>query len=255
MEITTIILFCLTFTGIYSYPIQESNSPYCFHYDFKDDKEYKQYLAVELKQDAVFKSRWNQDLTGVPNTNHYTENELRAIRTYTGDCVYQDFNTATRNLVDGKINYDNYPYKALHNYLSSVIEKSKSCYSSLYRGVSFKDTALNVGDKFKFKQFASSSLNYQQAKDFSGPDGTIYTTDGTIYTILSSCTGADISKYSCYAIEEEVLIPPCSEFTVTNITAATNSDPRLVVLNEGDTFRKVTTTWFFIIAYSVLFQL
>lgn len=249
MEITTIILFCLTFTGIYSYPIQESNSPYCFHYDFKDDKEYKQYLDAEIQQDAVFRSRWNKKLTGVPNTNHYTENELRAIRTYTGDCVYQDFNTATRDLVDGKINYDNYPYKALHYYLSSAIDKSKSCFSILYRGDKSKDTDLKVGDKaFKFRQFASSSQNYQRAKGFSS-------LQGNIYTILSSCTGADISDYSYYPCEEEVLIPPCSEFTVTNITAATKSDPRLVVLNEGDTFRKVTTTWFFIIAYSVLFQL
>ncbi|KAG2466087.1 NAR5 ribosyltransferase, partial [Polypterus senegalus] len=95
----------------------------------------------------------------------------------------------------------------MHFLLTKAIQtlKGKKC-TRVYRGVKV-EIRPKVSDAFRFGRFASTSTNITAAKDFG---------NGTFFRI-KTCHGANISTYSVYQHESEVLIPPYEEFTVTEV--------------------------------------
>lgn len=123
--------------------------------------------------------------------------------------VYRDFNNAVRN--QKSVYITRFGYHALHFYLTDAIQtlnaRKRRCYTGI-RGVdkSFSQDVLNK--EIRFGSFASSTMaGYKVAKKFG---------DKSCFEIYT-CFGADISLFSKFEMEAEVLIPPYEVFKVTEI--------------------------------------
>lgn len=64
------------------------------------------------------------------------------------------------------------------------------------------------GTDVHWSSFTSTSVIESQAKNFAGPDGIIF--------VMSVESGREISAYSQYSTEHEVLLEPNAKFTVTS---------------------------------------
>ncbi|XP_028434731.1 ecto-ADP-ribosyltransferase 4-like [Perca flavescens] len=139
-----------------------------------------------------------------------TKNQVVAIRTYTDEDVYGDFNAAVRT--QGPWYNDTFGYHAFHFLLTTAIQdigakKKKQCLTG-YRKVDkyFSDNVENKS--IRFGSFTSASQHdYLNAKKFGNK---------SCFEIFT-CMGADISRYSKLKYEAEVLIPPYEVFKVVKI--------------------------------------
>ncbi|TKS68923.1 Ecto-ADP-ribosyltransferase 5 [Collichthys lucidus] len=167
-----------------------------------------EYLQDEKNKDMIFKNAWdeaeqhNRKLYG---SNELKKEEIIAIYVYTlsGDELYADFNNAVRSQKsEYKITFG---YHALHFYLTSALQKldeeqkskGRECLTS-YRGVDKKFSQDVSGKEFRFGSSTSSSAGYNIARAFGRKS----------CFKIETCYGADISLYSKFKNEEEVLIPP-----------------------------------------------
>ncbi|KAM9363649.1 NAD(P)(+)--arginine ADP-ribosyltransferase 1-like [Symphorus nematophorus] len=121
-----------------------------------------------------------------------------------------DFNNAVRNQ---KSEYNTtFRYHALHFFLTDAIQtlkahKKKVCLTGI-RGVDVYLSQDILYEEIRFGSFTSSTMaGYKVAKKFG---------DKSCFKI-KTCFGADISLYSKYDNEAEVLIPPYEVFNVTEI--------------------------------------
>ncbi|XP_019113465.2 erythroblast NAD(P)(+)--arginine ADP-ribosyltransferase-like isoform X2 [Larimichthys crocea] len=176
-----------------------------------------EYLQDEKNKDMIFKNAWdeaeqhNRKLYG---SNELKKEEIIAIYVYTlsGDELYADFNNAVRSQ---KSEYKTtFGYHALHFYLTSALQKldeeqkakGRECLTS-YRGVDKKFSQDVSGKEFRFGSFTSSSAGYKIAIAFGRKS----------CFKIETCYGADISLYSKFPDEKEVLIPPYEVFKVIKI--------------------------------------
>ncbi|XP_039659719.1 NAD(P)(+)--arginine ADP-ribosyltransferase 1-like [Perca fluviatilis] len=153
-------------------------------------------------------------------TEVLTKKQIVAIRTYTDEGVYGDFNAAVRT--QGPEYNTTFGYHALHFLLTTAIQdirakKKEQCLTG-YRKVD-KYFSENVENKsIRFGSFTSTSQGrYLNAKKFGNK---------SCFEIFT-CMGADISPYSKVKYEAEVLIPPYEVFKVVEIKKRSTMQPNL----------------------------
>ncbi|XP_073721196.1 ecto-ADP-ribosyltransferase 5-like [Misgurnus anguillicaudatus] len=158
-----------------------------------------------------FGTAWNtsKNETREPQDN-LTKNHLIAIYVYTGAVagLYKEFNQDVRTGSE-KYQKNTFSWYSLHFWLTRAIHTLKQTQNGCiltYRGT--WDTI--DGDKSKeirFGSFASSSLDRKVAERF-----------GTKSCFeIRTCYGANVTEFSRYRYQNEVLIPPYETFNITNI--------------------------------------
>uniref|UniRef100_UPI00398E61DD NAD(P)(+)--arginine ADP-ribosyltransferase 2-like n=1 Tax=Pristiophorus japonicus TaxID=55135 RepID=UPI00398E61DD len=132
-----------------------------------------------------------------------------AIRAYTKSSLsYCEFNAATRQYgANDAIYQEKFHFKSFHYLLSVALDKFKKKRLTTYRG----SQELFIPAKehyFRFGQFASSSLQDIEAKEFMKKFN-----ENTLFKIVTKL-GVRISQFSHLPAEHEVLIPPIEVFKV-----------------------------------------
>ncbi|XP_041331486.1 erythroblast NAD(P)(+)--arginine ADP-ribosyltransferase-like [Pyrgilauda ruficollis] len=136
-----------------------------------------------------------------------------ALMAYTSQDLHKEFNKAVRVAGHSRQEYiNNFHFKTLHFLLTQALvtlrdAQNAQCYN-VFRGVRNIRFQAQRGQRVRFGQFASTSLSEPVALQF-GTD--------TIFKV-HTCHGADISQFSVFPGEEEVLIPPYETFEVTEVT-------------------------------------
>uniref|UniRef100_A0A4W5RNC2 NAD(P)(+)--arginine ADP-ribosyltransferase n=1 Tax=Hucho hucho TaxID=62062 RepID=A0A4W5RNC2_9TELE len=170
------------------------------------------YLYDELNTNPQFNTSWNiAGEKAKPSIHGLQKVHSMAIYVYTSEKpkIYLDFNRQVR---DGRYNYGTtFQYHSLHFYLTEAIKMikriQKTCMTT-YRGT-IKDYDKNVVNKtINFGTFTSSALENRNIARSFGTKSCF---------VISTCFAADISNYSVFPEEREVLIPPYEVFKVTNI--------------------------------------
>ncbi|XP_051512696.1 NAD(P)(+)--arginine ADP-ribosyltransferase 2-like isoform X2 [Myxocyprinus asiaticus] len=194
----------------------ELNSVDDYYYGCREKMAHlvKTKYLKEINNSAKFKYYWqnSENIVKFPK-DHLTRNHLTAIYVYSDTNVYHHFNLDTRK---GKNQYKHKTYKwyALHFLLTEAIQILKKtqnkCYLT-YRGTTAEFNKYVLNKEVRFGSFASSSLNPNVARNF----GTKSCFE--IYT----CESAELTKYSKYPHEKEVLIPPYETFKVTAVRTKT----------------------------------
>uniref|UniRef100_A0A8C9RK33 NAD(P)(+)--arginine ADP-ribosyltransferase n=1 Tax=Scleropages formosus TaxID=113540 RepID=A0A8C9RK33_SCLFO len=178
-------------------------------------------LSAEKMMNANFAKAWSI----AEKYSVHTEKDLPhlhriAIYTYTMGYVtppfYQTFNKAVRNWQSHTL--ASFPYKSEHFLLTDAIwmlkrvevrNKKPRCVTT-YRGTSLIYKKAEIGREFRFGAFTSSSTSKTVAQAFGNK---------TCF-IIRTCFGANITPYSAFKNEAEVLIPPYEKFKVTKVSSA-----------------------------------
>ncbi|XP_067221764.1 erythroblast NAD(P)(+)--arginine ADP-ribosyltransferase-like [Chanodichthys erythropterus] len=156
-------------------------------------------------KDAVNKNKHKTPGDGL------TKDHSIAIYVYTNSDfeIYNNFNSSVLKEKE-KYKKKKYEWYSLHFLLTDAIQILKrtqnKCFLT-FRGtnITFKKNVQNK--KVRFGRFASSSLDRKEAETF-----------GTKSCFeIRTCEGAELTKYSNYLLEEEVLIPPYETFKVTAV--------------------------------------
>ncbi|XP_014038372.1 T-cell ecto-ADP-ribosyltransferase 2-like isoform X2 [Salmo salar] len=171
------------------------------------------YLPREKNTNSDFNNAWNEARENAkPSIHGLQKVHSMAIYVYTNaePEIYPDFNRQVR---DGRSNYGttSFQYHSLHFYLTEAIQMLKrnqtTCKTTYRRTKVYFDKDV-VNKKVRFGTFTSSTLGREIGRDSFGE---------TSCFEITTCFGADISYYSVFTGEREVLIPPYEVFTVTNI--------------------------------------
>ncbi|XP_043969778.1 ecto-ADP-ribosyltransferase 5-like [Gambusia affinis] len=181
------------------------------------EKEMKKKVAslLNTEKSGEFRKAWlaaekyyNNKWATTPST--LKKEQIMAIHAYTLEqpAIYDEFNKAVRTQ---KSEYKTtFQYHALHFYLTRAIRSLKSnapeCITTYRRTNSKFETDINR--EIRFGGFTSSSRDdYLDILIFGN----------TSCFEITTCFGADISEFSKYEWEKEVLIPPYEVFKVTDI--------------------------------------
>ncbi|XP_050961669.1 ecto-ADP-ribosyltransferase 5-like isoform X1 [Labeo rohita] len=170
------------------------------------------YLEKEMSDLPEFKKSWQEgEVNATAPEDNLTRNHSIAIYMYTnsGFNVYRDFNNAVRSDKD-KYKNNTYEWYSLHFLLTEAIQilnKTQNKCFSTYRGTNLQFNKDVLNTTVRFGQFASSSLNRTVTEVFG---------NASCFEI-KTCEGANLTKYSKFPYEEEVLIPPYEMFKVTAV--------------------------------------
>uniref|UniRef100_A0A8C1DRV5 NAD(P)(+)--arginine ADP-ribosyltransferase n=2 Tax=Cyprinus carpio TaxID=7962 RepID=A0A8C1DRV5_CYPCA len=181
-----------------------------------------EYLKKELNNSVDFKKVWEIGKKKVSRNFFDILKRKQKIAIYaytytqikTNLNIYVKFNNDTRY---GKQNYTVIKYKwySLHFLLTKalhILKKTQNRCFDTFRGtnVTFENDVLNK--EVRFGSFTSSSLDHRIAEEF----------ESSSCFEIHTCEGADITKYSRFPREKEVLIPPYEKFNVTDIRTGTD---------------------------------
>nr|XP_055037721.1 ecto-ADP-ribosyltransferase 5-like [Misgurnus anguillicaudatus] len=175
------------------------------------------YLPEEITANiSGFGTVWENSENNIPGPkDNLKRNHLIAISVYTGVIVYSKFNQDVRT---GKQKYKDKTYKwySLHFWLTQAIQtlkKTEKGCKSTYRGTNVTFDGVN-NTEIRFGSFASSSLDRKATIAFG--------TESCFE--IETCHGADVSKYSQFPNQKEVLIPPYETFNITDIRNGQKGD-------------------------------
>ncbi|XP_039607942.1 T-cell ecto-ADP-ribosyltransferase 1-like [Polypterus senegalus] len=193
--------------------VNDSESLYMYENSYDDDykgcreerdteiTEY--YLDNDLNKNEFLRSAWNKAKKHWNASTPYILdlNTSIAVRGYTSASFHTELNTAIQ---DGVTSVTKNHYRSIHFLLTKAIQTLNrgECIRA-YRGVGV-EIRPREGEVFRFGRFASASRNIMVALKFK---------NATVFNI-TTCYGADISNYSLYKTEAEVLIPPYEVFIV-----------------------------------------
>ncbi|KAK9978446.1 hypothetical protein ABG768_020197 [Culter alburnus] len=174
-----------------------------------------EYLEKEMSASAEFNKTWQEGEEKAKKA----EDKLQqihsvSIHVYTNkdSKVYSNFTSATRTDKQ-KYKEGTFQWYSLHFLLTEAIQILKKtqnrCYVT-YRGTNVKFDVQNK--EVHLSSFSSSSLDRKVIQGFGNKSCF------EIYT----CEGANLTKYSKYPDEREVLIPPYETFKVTAVRNRTD---------------------------------
>ncbi|XP_073704650.1 NAD(P)(+)--arginine ADP-ribosyltransferase 2-like [Garra rufa] len=175
------------------------------------------YLEMEINDSDDFKKAWQEgEVNATAPEDNLTSNHSVAIYVYTNlkSNVYRTFNMAVCN---GKQNYADQTFKwySLHFFLTDAIKKltetQKKCYLT-FRGTKAEFDKNVLNKEIRFGSFASSSLDRNMAQRLGNKS----------CFEIKTCKGADVTKYSKYPKQKQVLIPPYEKFKVTAVMTRSN---------------------------------
>ncbi|XP_056308836.1 ecto-ADP-ribosyltransferase 5-like isoform X1 [Danio aesculapii] len=185
------------------------------------------YLPRELSN-FEFNRSWQEGQKNAiePEDNLSYSNSI-AIYVYTNSDynVFKHFNDDTRS---GKQDFENDAYRwySLHFLLTEAIQILKETQPGCvvtYRGSMVHFDTNVVNKKVRFGSFTSSSFDIDTALAF-----------GNVSCFeIHTCEGANLTKYSKFPEEEEVLIPPYETFTVSGVYPNTNECQSYFVLEKA----------------------
>ncbi|XP_065108670.1 ecto-ADP-ribosyltransferase 4-like [Paramisgurnus dabryanus] len=186
--------------------------------DMNNLVENENYLNKEIKANIGFKNAWGEGQKKIKEKkDNLTKNHLIAIAVYTGVIggLYKDFNKDVRT---GREKYQNktFSWYTLYFWLTRAIQTLKQTQNgciSTYRRTSVKFNSVK-NKEIRFGSFASSSLEPDVEEKFG--------TESCFE--IETCYGADVSNYSWYRDQKEVLIPPYETFKVTDIRKGQKDD-------------------------------
>ena len=103
----------------------------------------------------------------------------------------------------------------------------------VYRGIEIKFNDINIGSKFYFREFVSTSINKEKARGFAGDNG-------TLIKIIIKNNGTNGKDNYCFYIrdisdipeEDEILISSLCYYTVIDISRENNLD-KITLICEG----------------------
>lgn len=196
-------------------------------YDKCEDKM-KERVTADLQndknKDKTFKKVWESSEKYVlkkfkkRKANSLT-NQIVAIYYYTSgeNDAYLDFNKAVRT--QGPQYKNAFGYHALHFFLTTAIQakrakQEKQCLTG-YRRVDSYFSQDVKNKEFRFGSFTSASLGDYGKKERFGEKSCFE---------IETCMGADVSIYSKFENEAEVLIPPYEVFKVVEIKKRLKSE-------------------------------
>ncbi|XP_073690788.1 GPI-linked NAD(P)(+)--arginine ADP-ribosyltransferase 1-like [Garra rufa] len=173
------------------------------------------YLEKERSASAEYNQTWQEgELNARKAEDNLQQIHSVAIHVYTNkdSKVYSDFTKATRT---DKQNYTDGTYKwySLHFLLTEAIQILKKTHNRCY--VTYRGTNLKFdvqSKEVRLSSFSSSSLDRKVIQGF----GNVSCFE--IYT----CEGANLTKYSKYPEEKEVLIPPYETFNLSAVKNRTD---------------------------------
>jgi hypothetical protein len=180
-------------------------------------------FELECKNDKILSAAWRK----AKEECGHSDLQRIALYCYSLETprFYAKLNEALRDLFDGKLSDDKFPYKNFCKLLEESIQKFGKEYETLYRGIlHIKDISKwRVGDNIFANQFESCSLYEDVARGFAG--------NGTLFIIKNAPYGIVIGEYGKFADEKEVIIPPNYEFKITDIKIKQNSkSPNIVTM-------------------------
>ncbi|XP_023189159.1 ecto-ADP-ribosyltransferase 5-like [Xiphophorus maculatus] len=173
------------------------------------------FLKNEKNKNKNFKEAWNKaeeyyNRKREKNNLPLMKEQIMAAHAYTLEepPLYREFNNAVRTQ---KSEYKTkFPYHTLHFYLTMALRtikpKPENCITG-YRRASCKFRKDVLNKEIRFSAFSSSSADGYGDKMFG---------EESCFEI-TTCFGADISEFSAFKSEREVLIPPYEVFKVTEI--------------------------------------
>ncbi|XP_023188952.1 ecto-ADP-ribosyltransferase 5-like isoform X2 [Xiphophorus maculatus] len=177
------------------------------------EKKIKTFLQNEINKNKNFKQAWNKAekyYSKWTNNLPLKKEQIMALYAYTLNVppLYYDFNNATRT--QKSVYKTKFLYHTLHFYLTMALRtikpKAGNCVT-VFRRTKCKFSKNVLNKEIRLGAFSSSSMGNYANEEF-----------GTQSCFeISTCFGADISKYSSTKSENEVLIPPYEVFRVTEI--------------------------------------
>ncbi|XP_032417762.1 ecto-ADP-ribosyltransferase 5-like [Xiphophorus hellerii] len=179
------------------------------------DKIEKDVLQNEKNKDTNFTGAWNKaeeyyKREWEKNNPPLMKEQIMAAHAYTLEepPLYSEFNKAVRT--QKSVYKTKFPYHTLHFYLTMFLRtikpKAENCVTVFRRTkCEFSKNVLNK--QIRLGAFSSSSMGDYPDEEF-----------GTQSCFeITTCFGANISEYSAFPKENEVLVPPYEVFKVTEI--------------------------------------
>lgn len=173
-----------------------------------------------------------------PDEYNLTRDEIAAIHLYTQEVLYKSLNRALWSTDPGAVR----PYWAYLKLLQHALFKLPKCTTGvIYRGIKdpyepiteqnmiARAAASGGSGELVWWGFSSCSTDLQAVKTFFGDTGY-----RVLYTIENGSAARDVSKYSKFPDEAEVLLPFGSAFKVK--TAAKMGDVLVVTLEQMHEF-------------------
>ncbi|XP_043969783.1 ecto-ADP-ribosyltransferase 5-like [Gambusia affinis] len=164
----------------------------------------KNFEEAWSKAEEYYKSEWEK------KKQPLMKEQIIAAHAYSLEepALYREFNNAVRT--QKSVYKTNFPYHTLHFYLTMALRTIKptaeNCVTG-YRRASCKFRKDVLNKEIRFGAFSSSSIGGYCDKKFG---------EESCFEI-TTCFGAQISKFSAFPSENEVLVPPYEVFKVTEV--------------------------------------
>ncbi|NWR25731.1 NRT2 ribosyltransferase, partial [Emberiza fucata] len=159
-----------------------------------------------------------------------------ALRAYTMDALYREFNAAMRTAGRSRQEYrDNFHFKTLHFLLTQAratlrVARGPQCHNTYWR-VSRYQFKAKPGDIVRFGHFMLASESEKPDKVFGS---------ATVFQV-HTCHGVGIQQFSKHPDEKEVLISPFETFEV--IEVCQEVDRTRIWLRTNGTSSKYNCEW------------